>query len=240
MAPHAQTFARAEHRTAQGDHAHIDLPGLLVGVDQALAALSKPLHFDENLVDHTPTGAEQAIAAFVPTAVVALPLDRQQARQGEVQVVFTVENFRARGTVYRVGRTGDRRGNGIAHLAAAPRHQPAHRHARQLAEKLRATAAQGQQRRHRQPDTGRLAAADFADDDRGAADDYIRRNLRRPNLGLAGAAIPTAHGGLAVDKYATGTLGHVLLWHRRVFIAVDFIARTRHGAQGWRSDCRAP
>ncbi len=61
-----------------------------------------------------------------------------------------------------------------------------------------------------------------------------------PDLGLAGAPITTAHGGLAVDKYATGTLGHVLLWHRRVFMAVDFIARTRRSARHRRGHRWAP
>ena len=39
MAPHAQPFAGAEHRSTRRDHAHVDPASLFIGVDQPFATV---------------------------------------------------------------------------------------------------------------------------------------------------------------------------------------------------------
>src|SRR5688572_1225805 len=105
MAAHGQAFASAEHRAAQGDGAHVDGPALFVGVDQGVAALGvgQDVHLD--FVGDAPASAEQTVAAFVAAVVHALPVNRQDTGQDEIQVFVTAQYFGPGGGVHRVRRT---------------------------------------------------------------------------------------------------------------------------------------
>jgi len=74
---HAQAFAGTEYGTPQWNDAHVDLPRLLIGIDQAFAAIGVQVNFDEDFITHAPTGAEQPVTAFITATVVTLPLNRQ-------------------------------------------------------------------------------------------------------------------------------------------------------------------
>ncbi|MNH02431.1 hypothetical protein D3C79_616700 [compost metagenome] len=101
--PHTQAFAGTEYRITPGNVAHVDDPRLFVGEQQALAAFRMRFDGDEDFVVDAPASAKQAVAAFIPAVVVALPVQRDQSGQAEIEFGFAAQQFGACGAVDRVG-----------------------------------------------------------------------------------------------------------------------------------------
>ncbi|CRM73543.1 hypothetical protein [Pseudomonas sp. 58 R 3] len=241
VSPHRKPFTGAEHCAAQGNGAHVDGPTLLIGIHQRFAALGMGLNVDAHLVRHTPADAKQAARALIATVVEALPVNRQDARQYEIQLLDITQYLRARRSMHRVRRTHRGVGRGPHRAADGHRSGAADQHARQLAEELALAPFEHQQRCNRQPDAGRLAAANFTHHYRTAADGHVGGNQPgRHHRRIAGTAITTAHGGLAVDGDLIRAFGQKLRRHRRVLHAHHQVQRLGHGARRRRCNGRAP
>lgn len=220
MAPYSKPFTGTEHRAAQWDGAHVDGPALFVGVEQGVAAFGVGQHVDAHFVGHAPTGAKQAALAFVAAVVDALPVNRQQAGQDEIQIIIAAEHLGPGGRMYRVRRAHGRVGRSTHGTADGHRHRPANQHARQFAEELALAPLEHQQHCHGQPDPRGLAAANLAHHHRAAADGDVGGDQPGGHhFRIAGAAVTTAYRGLTVDGHLGRAFGHELRRHRWVLRA---------------------
>ena len=170
MPADAQTFAGTEYRAAQGYRAHVDTPGLFVGVDQPFAAFGVRFDPHADFIGHAPTGTEQTVATLVAAVVEALPADGQDTGQDKVQLVLAAEYLGAGSGVHRIGRPDDGIGQRADGLAGDEGVDPGQQHARQVAEKFSLAALEHHQRGDCQADARSLAAADFTHHHRAAAD----------------------------------------------------------------------
>ncbi|VVN45615.1 hypothetical protein PS676_05711 [Pseudomonas fluorescens] len=232
MPPNTKPFTGAEHRTTQGDRTHVDTPALFIAVDQRFAALQVRQDFNPHLIGHAPTRAEHPVAPLVAAVVEALPIHRQDSRQHEIQLFFATQHLGPGGSMHRVRRAHSSVGHRAHRAADGHRRRATDQHARQFAEEFPLSALEHQQRCDRQPHARGFAAADLAHHHRTAADGDVGGDQPgRHDLGIAGAAIAAAHGGLAVDSDFVRALGQKLRRHRRMLHADEQVQRFGHRAR---------
>ena len=197
------------------------------------------LHAD--FMRDTPTGPEQPLTSVIATVVEALPLQRQDAGQDKIQLFGATQDLGACRRVDRVRRARDGVGQRAHRRAHDKRIHSAHEHARQIAEEFTFAAFEHHQRGDRQTDAGGFAAANLAHYDFAAADAHVGRDQSQGHhRRIAGAAIPAAHGGLAIDGDLVRAFGKKLRRHRRMTGAHHQVQRFGHHTRPRRCDGGAP